>query len=308
MVEAAGSYKRFSVIETGVHPSQQVWRRMALYEYASTPSVSTTISSDVRIGVISAMCGVNFPNWLIIPRNRRIPLTSVGSGMSIIDWTLSWSGLNPDSLMVWPKNLTSWSENWHFFKFNVTFSFWSLLSTSRMRSSCWLCVAPNMSMSSIWHNTPSIPSRMADILLWKCSGADEMPKGNRLKQNLPKGVMKVVSKADSSANGTFQKPEFAFSLENIPASDNCPRVYSTEGISCRSWRTLCFVHQWQSYPSWDVDIEGLGIILEINIFVRTLHIAKAIEEIWVFSTIVDRALARLHSADQMRLIYRWVSQ
>ena len=28
-----------------------------------------------RIGfVISASCGVNFPNWLIIPRNRRIPL------------------------------------------------------------------------------------------------------------------------------------------------------------------------------------------------------------------------------------------
>ena len=34
-----------------------------------------------RIGfVISARCGVNFPNWLIIPRNRRIPRTSVGSG------------------------------------------------------------------------------------------------------------------------------------------------------------------------------------------------------------------------------------
>ena len=146
--------------------------------------------------------------------------------------------MNPDSLMVWPKNLTSWTENWHFFEFNVTFSFWSLISTSRMRSS--YCVAPNMSMSSIWHNTPSIPSRMADILLWKCSGANEMPKGNRLKQNLPKGVMKVVSKADSSANGTFQKPEFASSFKNIPASDNCPRVYATEGISCHSWRTLSF--------------------------------------------------------------------
>ena len=61
-----------------------------------------------------------------------------------------------------------------------------------------------------------------------------MPKGNRLKQNLPKGVMKVVSKADSSANGTCQKPEFASNFENILASDNCPSVYPTEGISCRS--------------------------------------------------------------------------
>ena len=52
--------------------------------------------------------------------------------------------------------------------------------------------------------------------------------------------MKVVSKADSSANGTCQKPEFASNFENILASDNCPRVYSTEGISCRSRRTLSF--------------------------------------------------------------------
>ena len=43
-----------------------------------------------RIGfVIPARCGVNFTNWLIIPRNRRIPLTYVGSGMSIIALTLS---------------------------------------------------------------------------------------------------------------------------------------------------------------------------------------------------------------------------
>ena len=67
-----------------------------------------------------------------------------------------------------------------------------------------------------------------------------MPKGNRLKQNISKGVMEVVNKADSSANETCQKPEFASNFENIFASDNCPRVYSTEGISCRSRRTFSF--------------------------------------------------------------------
>ena len=67
-----------------------------------------------------------------------------------------------------------------------------------------------------------------------------MPKGNHLKQNLPKGVMKVVSKEDSSGNGTCQKPEFASNFKNILASDNCPRVCSKEGISCRSHRTLSF--------------------------------------------------------------------
>ena len=77
-----------------------------------------------------------------------------------------------------------------------------------------------------------------DILFLESS--KHFTEGNRLKQNLPKGVMKVVSKADSYANGTCQKPEFASSFENILASDNCPRVYSTEGISCRSRRTLSF--------------------------------------------------------------------
>ena len=67
-----------------------------------------------------------------------------------------------------------------------------------------------------------------------------MPKGNRLEQNLPKCVKKVVGKADSFAKGTWQNPEFASNFENILASDICPRVHSTEGISCRSRRAVSF--------------------------------------------------------------------
>ena len=39
-------------------------------------------------------------------------------------------------------------------------------------------------------------------------------------------------------------------------------------------------------------------------FAGTFHLAKTMEEIWVFSTIVGRALDRLHSSDQMLFIVR----
>ena len=39
--------------------------------------------------------------------------------------------------------------------------------------------------------------------------------GRQLKQNLPTGVMKVVSLADLGAKGICEKPELQFSLVNI---------------------------------------------------------------------------------------------
>ena len=42
-----------------------------------------------------------------------------------------------------------------------------------------------------------------------------MPKGNLWKQNLPNGVMKVVSGIDSGDRGICQNPELASNLENI---------------------------------------------------------------------------------------------
>ena len=53
--------------------------------------------------------------------------------------------------------------------------------------------------------------------LLKCSGADVIPKGSRLKRYLPKGVMKVVSKDDYFVNSICQNPEFASSFENTVA-------------------------------------------------------------------------------------------
>ena len=61
------------------------------HRYCACPHVQTFLLLRIpHIGfVVSARCGVNFPNWLIIPRNRLVILTSVGSGMSIIALPLS---------------------------------------------------------------------------------------------------------------------------------------------------------------------------------------------------------------------------
>lgn len=67
----------------------------------------------------------------------------------------------------------------------------------------------------IWHNTLSKPSRIWDILLWKCSGAEDMPKHRRLKQYLPDSVINVVRSEDSLAKGICQNSEFALCFENI---------------------------------------------------------------------------------------------
>ena len=57
-----------------------------------------------------------------------------------------------------------------------------------------------------------------------------MPNGNLLKQNLPKGLMKVVRSAESLSRWICQNPELASNLEKIVASPNCARMWSTDGI------------------------------------------------------------------------------
>ena len=69
---------------------------------------------------------------------------------------------------------------------------------------------------------------------------------------------------------------------------------------------LRFVHQWQSRHRTLI-AKGWASSLRA-ILVLTFHLAKTMEETWVFCTIVGRALDRLHSADQMQLIYNRVVQ
>ena len=69
---------------------------------------------------------------------------------------------------------------------------------------------------------------------------DVIPNGIRLKQNFPKGVIKVVSKEDSWASSTCQNPELASSFEKNFAPPICARLCSTEGRIWHSRQTLSF--------------------------------------------------------------------
>ena len=67
-----------------------------------------------------------------------------------------------------------------------------------------------------------------------------MPKGSRLKQNLPSGVIKVGSNAESCESSTCQNPELASSLVKTLAPPICAKVCSTEGKICHSLCTFLF--------------------------------------------------------------------
>ena len=75
---------------------------------------------------------------------------------------------------------------------------------------------------------------MLYILFWKYSGVDVILKGKRLKQNLPNGVMKVVSSEDSGESSTYQNPQLASSFVKIFAPPICASVCSTNGRICLS--------------------------------------------------------------------------
>ena len=160
--------------------------------------------------------------------------------MLLIAVTFSGSGLIPSVSTDWPKNLMDVLLNTHFSLFSVRPASWIRFKTASKFLSCSCCVVPYTSTSSIKHTTSLRPLRISCILLWKYSGADVIPKGSLLKQNLLNGVMKVVIRDDSWDSSTCQNPELASSLVNILAPLICARVCSTEGKICLSLCTLLF--------------------------------------------------------------------
>ena len=94
-------------------------------------------------------------------------------------------------------------------------------------------------MSSIKQITPSKPSKAKLIRFWNNSGADEIPKGKRLKQNLPKGVMNVVNKEDCFESSICQNPESSILLK-ILALHSWASVWSTNRRICLSRLTHLF--------------------------------------------------------------------
>ena len=98
------------------------------------------------------------------------------------------------------------------------------------------CFGWKMSMSSIWWTTPSSPWSIDDMRFWKCSGALKISNGSLLKPNRPIGVMKVVSRQNSSDKGSARI--HCWHLALVP--DSCDKVSSTFGSGWTSRRTPSF--------------------------------------------------------------------
>ena len=128
--------------------------------------------------------------------------------------------------------------NSHFFSFRVRLTSCSLW---RAASKWWLCSStdlPFTRISFLWQRAPSVPSRTCEIRFWKCSGAELIQNGRRLKQSLPNGVMKVVSLADSGDKPICQNPELASSLLKMVAPASWAKVWWTPGKGSYSLRIL----------------------------------------------------------------------
>ena len=188
------------------------------------------LSKSHRGLVISARSGENLLNWLHMPRNCLRSLTDLGSSMSVwyclyLLWVWLYAFLVND---IWLRKFTELAENTHFSLLRVTWNFCNCSSTAIMSSLCSCWFDSWMRMASIRHVTPVRPSRAVDIHCWNDSGADEIPEGNWLKQNLPKGIINIVNNADCLDSSVCQNPELAANLLNTLASLNWARVWSTE--------------------------------------------------------------------------------
>ena len=86
----------------------------------------------------------------------------------------------------------------------------------------WCRVLPHwllshMSMSSTTTSTPSMSSNISDIMVWKMSCAEQMPKGSLLNIYRPNGVLNVHSLQLSRSSLTCQNPELASRTEKYLA-------------------------------------------------------------------------------------------
>ena len=152
------------------------------------------------------------PSWLTMTMNLRSSITAVGAFISLTAAVYYGSARIPSWSMMCPRNLRLVFENSHFSGFKVAPDASIFVSVVCRRWSCSSLSRPKTRTSSIWQSTPSSPSRMELIRLWKCSGALAMPKGSLFKQYLPTGVMNVVRRLEAGKRGICQNQLFASNL------------------------------------------------------------------------------------------------
>ena len=150
--------------------------------------------------------------YVTMPRNSWSLVTFVGAGIACTASTFSGSRWTPLASYRQPKKFTAGVFTCIFCGLNTTPYLWATCMRFHRWASCSASVQPCMVMSVAIPIHPGHSSRNWSILFWKMSCEQTRPKGRCGKQYLPKGLLKVVKRLDSSSRTVDQYPWHALSL------------------------------------------------------------------------------------------------
>ena len=104
---------------------------------------------------------------------------------------LSGSGLNPLSLTILPRYLTSSTRSCSFLLLNLMLRCLARSNVSLRVLSCSSVLGPATMMLSCTASTPGISEKLLSTIFCATSAAEEIPNGIRLNLYLPKGVLNM---------------------------------------------------------------------------------------------------------------------
>ena len=144
--------------------------------------------------------------YVTMPRNSWSLVTFMGAGRACTASTFSRSGCTPLALCRQPKKFTAGASTCIFFGLNTTPCLQATCMRLNRWASCSASVQPCMVMSLAILIHPRHSSRNWSIFFWKMSCEQTRPKGRCRKPYLPKGLLKVVKRLDSSSRTMDQYP------------------------------------------------------------------------------------------------------
>ena len=144
--------------------------------------------------------------YVTMLRNSWSSVTFMGAGRACTASTFYGSGWTPLASYRQPKKFMAGSFTCIFCGLNTTPYLWATHMRFCRWVSCSASVQPCMVMSSPIPMHPGHSSRNWSIFFWKMSCEQTRPKGRCRKQYLPKGLLKVVNRLDSSSRTIGQYP------------------------------------------------------------------------------------------------------
>ena len=144
--------------------------------------------------------------YVTMLRNSWSLVTFVGAGRACTASTFSGSGCTPLASYRQPKKFTAGAFTCIFCGLNTTLYLWATCMRLCRWASCSASVQPCTVMSSAIPIHPGHSLRNWSIFFWKMSCEQTRLKGRHRKRYLPKGLLKVVKRLDSSSRTMDQHP------------------------------------------------------------------------------------------------------